>query len=81
MIDGRGRVSGLGGRFGPVSIIRCAVEAGLRAAMLGVGTIFQPKVRLDDHWSVSPKVEIVHAVYERSGDPPRPGLDELPDTV
>lgn len=27
------------------------------AVLLGVGTIFQPKTRSDDHWSTSPKVQ------------------------
>ena len=42
------------------------------SVMLGVGTIFQPKARPDDHWSKSPKVEIQsEAGGEESGDPPR----------
>ena len=28
----------------------------LGAVMLGVGTLFQPKARADDHWSASPRV-------------------------
>ncbi|MCP5027008.1 MAG: hypothetical protein GY929_12060 [Actinomycetia bacterium] len=27
------------------------------AVMLGVGILFQPKVRPDDHWSVSPRIQ------------------------
>jgi hypothetical protein len=43
------------------------------ATMLGVGTIFQPKARIDDHWSTSPKVVLVGEVAaDASGDPPRP---------
>lgn len=33
--------------------------------MLGVGTLFQTKVRPDDHWSTSPKVQVID---ETSGD-------------
>ena len=57
-------------------------RAMLRATMLGVGTILQPKVRSDDHWSTSPIVEIVYeAEDESSGDPPFPRLGELPRTA
>jgi hypothetical protein len=31
----------------------------LGAVMLGVGTLFQPKVRPEDHWSQSPKITFV----------------------
>jgi hypothetical protein len=31
----------------------------LGAVMLGIGTLFQPKTRPDDHWSKSPKVEVL----------------------
>jgi hypothetical protein len=44
------------------------------AMMVGVGTIFQPKARIDDHWSTRPKVVMVDEIAsETSGDPP--GLD------
>ncbi len=42
----------------------------LRAVLLGFGTVFQPKARLDDHWSTSPKIVLeVHASAESSSDP------------
>jgi hypothetical protein len=42
----------------------------LRAVLLGFGTVFQPKARLDDHWSTSPKIVLeVHASAEDSSDP------------
>ncbi len=45
----------------------------LGATMLGVGAIFQPKARVDDHWSTSPKVVMVSEVAsDTSGDPPSP---------
>jgi hypothetical protein len=31
----------------------------LGAVMLGIGTLFQPKTRPEDHWSKSPKVEVL----------------------
>ena len=35
--------------------------------------MFQPKARIDDHWSTSPKVEMVGEVpADTSGDPPSP---------
>jgi hypothetical protein len=41
--------------------------------MLGVGTIFQPKARPDDHWSTSPKVAVVdEADQGGAGAPPLP---------
>lgn len=30
-----------------------------RAVTLGVGAIFQPKTRPDDHWSATPEVHVV----------------------
>jgi hypothetical protein len=42
------------------------------AVMMGVGTLFQPKTRPDDHWSKSPKVEVVSESEQTpSGPPPR----------
>jgi hypothetical protein len=42
----------------------------LGAVLLGFGTIFQPKARLDEHWSTSPKIVLeVHASAEDSSDP------------
>ena len=35
------------------------VKLVLGAVVLGVATLFQPKVRPDDHWSTSPKVVIL----------------------
>jgi hypothetical protein len=43
----------------------------LRAVLLGFGTVFQPKARLDDHWSTSPK--IVLAWIHRSTPAAEPG--------
>lgn len=42
------------------------------AGMLGVGAILLNKTRADDHWSTSPKVEIVDMIEDaaESGDPP-----------
>ena len=48
-------------------------QAGLvmGAVTLGLGTIFQPKVKPDDHWATSPKVVLVTEVSrENSGGPP-----------
>ena len=58
------------------------VRAVPRSVMLGFGTIFQPKARNDDHWSVSHKVEIVEDVgSERSGDPPVRMPGRLPNVL
>lgn len=35
------------------------VVAVLGAVVVGVATLFKPKVRPDDHWSTSPKVQVV----------------------
>jgi hypothetical protein len=43
----------------------------LGAVMMGVGTLFQPKVRPDDHWSKSPKVEVVSESSQAASGPPR----------
>jgi hypothetical protein len=40
------------------------------ATALGVGTIFQPKARLDDHWSTSPKVLMVSEIRSASSGGP-----------
>lgn len=41
------------------------------AVALGVGSIFQPKPRPEDHWSSSPRVQVVsEAEADDSGDPP-----------
>jgi hypothetical protein len=54
----------------------------LGAVMLAVGAIFETKVRPDDHWSVTPKVEaIVEAGTDASGDPPQRRRRTLPATV
>lgn len=48
-----------------------ALIAFLGPALLGLGTIFQPKAHVDDHWSVSPQVSIqVEAAANESGEPP-----------
>ena len=36
-----------------------ALKLVLGAVVLGVATLFQPKVRPDDHWSTSPKVVVL----------------------
>lgn len=56
------------------------------AVLLGVGAIFQPKARPDDHWSTSPKVQAeADDESEASGGPAqdrRPGSGpRLPRTV
>lgn len=51
----------------------------LGPALLGVGTIFQPKARAEDHWSTSPKVVIVcEAEPEAPGGPPSPDVRRQP---
>jgi hypothetical protein len=35
------------------------VKLVLGAVVLGVATLFQPKVRPDDHWSTSPKIVVL----------------------
>lgn len=48
----------------------------LGPALLGFGTIFQPKANLTDHWSTNPKISIqVEVSVDESGDPPRPDED------
>jgi hypothetical protein len=37
-------------------------KVALAPALLGVGAIFQTKVRPDDHWSTSPKIVTLHEV-------------------
>lgn len=57
-----------------------AVGAVVGAAMLGVGTILQPKARLDDHWSTSPKVVLVEeGQHVDAGGPPSP-TERVPAT-
>jgi hypothetical protein len=42
------------------------------AVLLAFGAIFEPKARPDDHWSTSPRVEVVEeAAAEVAGGPPR----------
>ena len=49
------------------------VGAVVGAVMLGVGTLFQPKAKQDDHWSATPKVVLVEETHhEGSGAPPDP---------
>jgi hypothetical protein len=48
----------------------------LGPALLGFGTIFQPKANLTDHWSTSPQISIqVEVSADESSDPPRPDGD------
>ena len=48
----------------------------LGPALLGFGTIFQPKTSLTDHWSTSPKISIqIEVSADESGNPPRPNID------
>ena len=50
------------------------------AVMLGVATLFQPKPKADDHWSVLPTIQIVKDAPDTgSGAPPIP--ERLPSTV
>ena len=40
----------------------------LGAVVVGVATLFKPKVKPDDHWSTSPKVQVmVDAESEAAG--------------
>ena len=61
----RRRARGLiaaGRSYAPVVVVRRILTLGsslFGAVMLGVGTLFQPKVRPDDHWSQTPKVTVV----------------------
>jgi hypothetical protein len=60
---------------GPVELRRVlnALSGVVGATMLGVGAIFQPKARSEDHWSTSPKVVMLSEVRaDASGDPPSP---------
>jgi hypothetical protein len=44
----------------------------LGAVLLAFGAIFEPKARPDDHWSTSPRVEVVEeTATEAAGGPPR----------
>jgi len=44
---------------------------------LGLGTIFQPKANIGDHWSKSPRVEIIaNAPSDESGEPLAFDLDD-----
>jgi hypothetical protein len=60
---------------GPMELRRLLNALGrlVGATMLGVGTIFQPKARIEDHWSTSPKVVMLSAVRADASDPPSPG--------
>jgi hypothetical protein len=48
--------------------------------MLGVGAIFQTKTRADEHWSSSPKIEVLDAIEDTApaGAPPRRAPTTLP---
>ncbi len=50
----------------------------LGTAMLGIGAIFQPKVKADDHWSTSPKIVLVNEL-RREGSSTPSGSFELPN--
>ncbi|MCB1014468.1 MAG: hypothetical protein KDB10_05055 [Acidimicrobiales bacterium] len=53
-----------------------AMEMLLGAVVLGVATLFQPKHRPDDHWSASPKIQVLReSGSESSGGPPPTGDD------
>ena len=55
-------------RFSPILNILLKV---LGPALLGFGTIFQPKANATDHWSTSPQVVIrVDASHDDSRDAP-----------
>ena len=41
----------------------------LGSALLGFGTIFQPKANATDHWSTSPRTVIVAAIRDDVGEP------------
>ncbi len=57
--------------FSPILNILLKV---LGPAMLGFGTIFQPKANATDHWSTSPQIVIrVDASHDDSRDPPPDG--------
>jgi hypothetical protein len=53
------------------SVFKAALKV-LGPALLGFGTIFQPKANSTDHWSAFPQVTIqVQVAEDESGDPPR----------
>ncbi len=41
----------------------------LGSALLGFGTIFQPKANATDHWSTSPQTVIVTAIRDDVAEP------------
>jgi len=48
----------------------------LGPALMGFGTIFQPKANLTDHWSTSPQISIqIEISADESGNPPGPDND------
>ncbi|HVC67251.1 MAG TPA: hypothetical protein VND44_06620 [Acidimicrobiales bacterium] len=47
-------------------------QLNLAPALLGAGTIFQAKVRADDHWSTSPKIAMVCEVDSGTSGAPGP---------
>ncbi len=51
------------------SIIATIGARVLGSALLGFGTIFQPKANATDHWSTSPRTVIVTAVRDDVGEP------------
>ncbi len=57
-----------------------AVLKVLGPALLGFGTIFQPKTRLTDHWSDDPNISIeIEVQAGESGNPPKPDADRWLD--
>jgi len=48
------------------------VKSMLAPALLGTGTIFQAKVRADDHWSTSPRIAVICEVDSEASGAPSP---------
>jgi len=49
-----------------------AIQRVLGPVLLGLGTIFQPKANVTDHWSTSPRVEVVDHVAGVDAGAPAP---------
>ena len=50
------------------AIVATVGERLLGSALLGFGTIFQPKANATDHWSTSPQTVILAAIRDDVGE-------------